>query len=44
VLRGAFLCARSEISFIQNLTLPAALEPEIIKLDKWVPLLCATHH
>ena len=27
-----------------DLTLPAALDPEIIKLDKWVPLLCATHH
>jgi hypothetical protein len=27
-----------------DLTLPPALDPEIIKLDKWIPLLCETHH
>jgi hypothetical protein len=27
-----------------DLTLPPALDPEVIKLDKWIPLLCEMHH
>jgi hypothetical protein len=27
-----------------DFTLPAALDPEVIRLDKWIPLLCEMHH
>lgn len=27
-----------------DLTLPAGLDPEVIRLDKWLPILCEMHH
>jgi hypothetical protein len=29
---------------LPDLTLLATMDPEVIRLDKWIPLLCELHH
>jgi hypothetical protein len=29
---------------LENMTIPNALDPEVIRLDKWIPMLPDLHH